>query len=36
MIGGTEGAKDGDNYPRKVLETLLKEVRRLRYLVSVG
>jgi hypothetical protein len=26
MIGGTEGAKDGDNHPRKVLEALLKEV----------
>jgi hypothetical protein len=25
MIGGTEGAKDGDNHPRKVLEALLKE-----------
>jgi hypothetical protein len=25
-IGGTEGAKDGDNHPRKVLEGLLKEV----------
>ena len=26
MTGGTEGAKDGDNNPRKVLEALLKEV----------
>jgi hypothetical protein len=25
MIGGTEGAKDGDHHPRKVLEALLKE-----------
>lgn len=26
MIGGVDGAKDGDNHPRKVLEALLKEV----------
>jgi len=26
MTGGTEGAKDGDNNPRKVLEALLKEM----------
>jgi hypothetical protein len=27
MIGGMDGAKEGDNNPRKVLEGLLKEVR---------
>jgi hypothetical protein len=30
MVGGMEGAKDGDNNPRKVLEALLKDVRRFR------
>jgi len=36
MIGGTEGAKDGDNHPRKVLEALLKEASLLARFVALA